>query len=81
MQEQSTGADSTAESGEVDEREVTVSGLEADVAYFDARLSLLSKEPTTRYQSAQVKTYRVLEDALAALLADLRSRGYRGGRG
>ncbi len=50
---------------------VSVSALEADVAYFDARLSLLSDEPVTRYQRAQIKTYRTLERLLSDKLAGL----------
>lgn len=37
--------------------------LEADVAYFGARLELVG-EPQTRYQAAQLKVYKALEMAL-----------------
>jgi hypothetical protein len=50
---------------------VSVSALEADVAYFDARLSLLSEVPATRYQTAALKAYRTLERLLAERLAGL----------
>lgn len=41
----------------------SLSELEADVAYFDARLSLLGK-PTTYYQKTQEVVYRMLEGML-----------------
>ncbi len=41
----------------------SVSELEADVAYFDARLSLLGR-PATVYQKAQEVVYRMLEGML-----------------
>jgi hypothetical protein len=52
----------------------SVSGLEADIAYFDARLSLLEEEPTTAYQKAQMHTYKTLESALIQSLVRLRNR-------
>ncbi len=52
----------------------SVSGLEADIAYFDARLSLLEEEPTTAYQKAQMQTYQALESALIQSLVRLRNR-------
>jgi hypothetical protein len=48
---------------------VSVSALEADVAYFDARLSLLDGVPATCYQSAALKAYQTLERLLAERLA------------
>lgn len=50
----------------------SVSGLEADIAYFDARLAMLEKEPVTSYQKAQIQTYRALESALIGTLIRLR---------
>jgi len=47
----------------VEKRVPSVSELEADVAYFDARLSLLGK-PATAYQKAQEIVYRMLEGML-----------------
>ncbi len=52
----------------------SVSGLEADIAYFDARLSLLEEEPMTAYQKAQMHTYKTLESALIQSLVRLRNR-------
>ena len=51
--------------------ELRVSALEADLAYFAARLALIGN-PVTQHQRAQVKTYRALEKSLAGILANLR---------
>jgi hypothetical protein len=45
--------------------------LEADVAYFGARLELVG-EPHTRYQAAQLKVYKALEESLAENLKRLK---------
>jgi hypothetical protein len=45
--------------------------LEADIAYFNARLELVGP-PATYYQLAQVKVYRALAQALEGTLARLR---------
>ncbi|MCG7866570.1 MAG: hypothetical protein N0E55_09775 [Candidatus Thiodiazotropha taylori] len=45
--------------------------LEADLAYFGARLELVG-EPETRYQAAQLKVYKALETALCENLKRLR---------
>ncbi len=50
----------------------SVSELEADVAYFDARLSLLGR-PATCYQKAQEVVYRMLEGILIQSL--IKKRG------
>lgn len=47
--------------------------LEADVAYFGARLELVG-EPHTRYQAAQLKVYKTLEAALGDNLKRLKKR-------
>jgi hypothetical protein len=47
--------------------------LEADVAYFGARLELVG-DPETRYQAAQLKVYRVLEAALDENLKRLKKK-------
>lgn len=51
----------------------SLSKLEADVAYFDARLSMLGK-PSTQYQKAQLKAYQVLEGMLVQSLVRVRGR-------
>ena len=43
-----------------------VSSLEADMAFFEARLSLAGETPDTKYQQAQIKAYRTL----GALMGD-----------
>ncbi|MEW8211235.1 MAG: hypothetical protein AB2767_05240 [Candidatus Thiodiazotropha taylori] len=45
--------------------------LEADLAYFGARLELVG-EPETLYQAAQLKVYKALETALCENLKRLR---------
>ena len=45
--------------------------VEADVAYFNARLELVG-DPQTYYQQAQVKVYGVLVNALGDPLKRLR---------
>jgi hypothetical protein len=47
--------------------------LEADVAYFGARLELVG-EPQTRYQAAQLKVYKVLETSLDENLKRLKKK-------
>ena len=44
------------------------SGLEADIAYFGARISMLRKTPLTSYQKAQFQAYSTLESALIGTL-------------
>ena len=48
--------------------------LEADVAYFSARLELVGS-PQTYYQQAQLRVYRILVDALEDTLNRLRGEG------
>lgn len=48
-----------------------VSALEADVAYFQARLALLGK-PSTLHERAQYNAYRTMEELLRATLRRLR---------
>ena len=50
--------------------------LEADVAYFGARLELVG-EPHTRYQAAQLKVYKALEEALCDNLKRLKKKEIR----
>lgn len=53
---------------------LTVSSLEADVAYFDARLALLNEKKTSYYQLAQLRAYTELERVLSDILARLQAR-------
>jgi hypothetical protein len=57
---------------------ITVSSLEADVAYFDARLALIGKEAASSYQEAQIKTYSELERILSETLAQLKGQKRKG---
>lgn len=50
--------------------------LEADLAYFGARLELVG-DPETRYQAAQLKVYKALEAALEENLKRLRKKESR----
>ncbi|MBF0255007.1 MAG: hypothetical protein HQL47_00805 [Gammaproteobacteria bacterium] len=49
---------------------VMLSELEADLAYCDARITLIGNDPDTPYQRAQLKAFRILEQQLAAALAE-----------
>ena len=42
------------------EARLDASRLEADLAFFEARLSLANDAPDTAYQRAQIKAYQVL---------------------
>ncbi len=55
-----------------------VSALEADLAYFAARLELLGR-PVTAHQQAQMKTYRALEKAIENILKRLRQSSKHNG--
>lgn len=59
-------SDSNNKVSETDRRKAKaeISDIEADVAYFDARISLIGSDPETPYQKAQLKTYRILERLL-----------------
>lgn len=41
-----------------------ISELEADLAYCDTRLAMVSSEPETSYQKAQLKAFKLLEKQL-----------------
>lgn len=55
----------------------SISELEADVAYFDARLSLIGR-PVTLYQKAQATTYRLLAGLLIQKLVRMRREAQKG---
>ena len=52
--------------------DLSISSLEADIAYFDARLTLLNEKPASYYQDAQIRAYRELETILGEHLQRLR---------
>ena len=51
-----------------------VCSLEADIAFFDARLSLAGDAPDTLYQLAQIKTYQTLGLLLGDTLEQLKPK-------
>lgn len=51
----------------------SVSKLEADIAYFDARLCLLDDSPSSCYRNAEKKAYKTLEVSLSETLERLRN--------
>ena len=51
---------------------IDVCSLEADIAFFEARLCLAGEQPDTLYQRAQIKTYQTLEILLGDQLKTLR---------
>lgn len=61
------------------EQGVDVCSLEADMAFFEARLSLAGEHPDTVYQQAQIKTYRTLGSLLGDRLKALRKPASRSG--
>ena len=54
------------------EMRLSISDLEADVAYFEARLALLEGERYSTYQNAQIEVYAALRSVLAGMLQKLR---------
>lgn len=54
------------------ERRIDASSIEADIAFFEARLSLAGEHPDTFYQQAQIKTYQTLGLLLGHQLNALR---------
>ncbi len=52
---------------------IDVCSLEADMAFFEARLSLAGEHPDTVYQQAQIKTYQTLGELLGNQLKTLRA--------
>lgn len=53
---------------------LSVSSLEADVAYFDARLAMLGQKKSSYYQLAQYRAYTELEKVLSDILGRLQAR-------
>ena len=51
-----------------------VSTIEADIAFFEARLSLAGDDPDTLYQRAQIKTYETLGILLGDTLERLKPK-------
>lgn len=53
---------------------LSASSLEADIAYFDARLALLDGQATSSYKRAEVLAYRELGKIMTDILAKLRGQ-------
>lgn len=53
-------------------KDLDIPALEADVAYFEARLSLVNNHPSSLYQRAQLRAYSALEDTLNGTLSTLK---------
>lgn len=71
----SVAEESDSDNNPVDEERLSISELEADVAYFDARLALLEGGKVESFhQEAQIKAYRELGKVLAGLLERLRGQ-------
>ncbi len=51
-----------------------MSALEADIAYFDAKLSMLEQQPSSIHLQAQVRVYACLESMLSSNLSLLDKR-------
>ena len=51
-----------------------ISALEADVAFFNARLALAGEQQDTAYQKAQKKTYETLDKVISGDLERLRRK-------
>jgi len=53
---------------------LSASSLEADIAYFDARLALLDSQATSSYKRAEVLAYRELGKIMTDILTKLRGQ-------
>jgi len=53
------------------------SAIEADLAYFEARLALIATQPDSVYQQAQARTFELLSRQLQAVLERARHDGGR----
>lgn len=57
---------------------MNISVLEADLAFFEAKLAMLEGEPGSHYKDAQRRVYRELSLALQGHLIRLRGKAKRG---
>ncbi|MET0024358.1 MAG: fumarate hydratase [Sedimenticola sp.] len=57
---------------------LSISALEADIAYFDARLALLNDQPKTYYEDAQLRACQELVVTLTEHLERLRAISRKG---
>jgi len=52
-------------------RNESIGSIEADLAFFDARMALIQHQPDTAYKRAQLKTCEVMKQELQAKLEAL----------
>lgn len=57
--------------------DIDLAALEADVAYFDARITFAGEHPGTSYQLAQKKAYQALGEVMTDTLRTLRGSKVR----
>ncbi|MES9874676.1 MAG: fumarate hydratase [Candidatus Sedimenticola sp. 6PFRAG7] len=57
---------------------LSISALEADIAYFDARLALLNEKPKTYYEDAQLRACQELINTLSGHVEKLRGLSKKG---
>ena len=72
-------SDLEADAGARSRRSLRLASLEADLAYFQARLEILG-EPKSANQWAQLKTYEVLRRSLGELILKSRRRMVKEGK-
>lgn len=53
--------------------DVDINALEADIAYFDARVAFIGDTPDTLYQQAMMRVYRLLEEKHTQTLEQLKA--------
>ena len=70
---QSTPTDQIVDGPQDPWERFTVTGLEADIAYFQARLELIG-EPETINQKGQVAVFRILIHAVGRILSQLKRK-------
>jgi hypothetical protein len=68
-----TGPDAPLHRSERERRKLRIARLEADLAYFEARLELLG-EPRSTNQQAQRRVFQLLCEGIGARLAEERQR-------
>ena len=52
----------------------SITGLEADIAYFQARRALVDNLPDTLYRRAQLRVCQVMEQSLGDILHELKQQ-------
>ena len=57
--------------------QVEISKTEANIAFFEARFSLVQQQPDSIYKKAQIKAYQAMHEQLKLRLADLNKKKQR----